>query len=153
MAGGSLALLAILFFLFFGNNLAIGFKGLAALALFGFIIVPALLYWRNKYPEIPKHYFYKNSLYAYSGPRGRNRGSFVRILPDRISKMVMSQTTFRLQPFNLYTVHFKDVIPGVLPNFSKVRFGIPNSADLTLFFEWMQAHGVQVTSQHASSVG
>jgi hypothetical protein len=91
-----------------------------------------------------QHSFYAQSALVYTG---RGKSAYIRLHPDLILCIGWKDMTFEDRNFHLFTVKFKDTIPGLLPNLCEAKFGIPAEADLAQFHDWMEKHGVKVTHE------
>lgn len=122
---------------------------LAAFGVFALIVIPVMKVFVEMHPVAKLHYFYRDSMYAYTDLLRRNRGLFTTIFPDTVAGITMQEVEFENQFFRLFTVSFKDTVPRILPNFRKIKFGVPLEANLDQMEAWLKGHGLQIETVSA----
>jgi hypothetical protein len=120
-----------------------------AFAIFAIIIIPVVMAFKEKYPDPRLHSFYRDSVYVYTGIPRRNHGSYSNIFPDMVNRITMREVEYEDDRFRFFTVSLKDIFPGILPNYQKIKFGIPMDADLGAMEDWLRDHGLTVESESA----
>lgn len=98
-------------------------------------------------PQKLVHRFYALSAHVYTGT---GKGGWVSLFPDMIDKIRLSETTFKDERLRIFEVTFKNH-GRFLPDFRRIKFGIPGDVDLTLLQDWLKGHCLTIITTPRSS--